>query len=184
MKSIRCPLIVLLATILSACQSQATPTVVSQTGTISNPSPSANKTQPVAPPSATTPATTPGTSTPAIHSSSSNPNASNLIVVQDQTIANKSLYITTVVAAQAGWIVLYFDKGGQPAELITYVPVPAGKSDHLAIPLSNLKNPVIQFNSIPGRQLILLLTAGTPAPGSPVQINNKPVMVSFTILAP
>ncbi len=188
MKSIRFFLLVLFASILSACQSQATQTAIPSTANsmptaIEKPSQTANKAQQAITLPAATSAPASGTSSLTIHSSSSNPNANNLIVVRDQAVANNGLIIDSVTAAQAGWVVLYFDKAGQPGELVTYVPVPAGKSNQFVIPLSNLKNPILQPNSIPDHQLLVMLTAGAPAPGNPVHDNNKMVMVSFILLA-
>lgn len=188
MKTIRLVLLILFASILSACQSQATPvappTTISIPTTISKLTPTASKVQQLVTPPTAAPAPTSGTSAPAIHSSSSDPNASNRIVVRDQAISNNSLVIDSVTATQAGWIALYFDKGGQPGELVTYVPVTAGKSSSFVISLSNLKNPIIQINSIPGHQLLAMLTAGGAAPGDPVRDNNKLVMAAFNILVP
>ncbi len=189
MKNIRFALLILFVFTASACQSQSTPTAMTSNGSAnqiatSTPIPTPDKTQPLSTPSEAAPAPASGTNAPAIHTSSSNPNAGNLIAVRDQAIVNHSLIIDSVNAAQAGWLVFYFDKQGQPGELITYIPVTAGKSTQLIVPLDNLKNPVIQINSIPGHKLFALLTEGNPPPGVPVRDNNKMVAVVFNVLAP
>ncbi len=188
MNSFRLVLLILFASILSACQSQPTQTALPSAAiplstTTAQPSSNTNKAQTSTTPSAATSIPTSGTSAPVIHSSSSNPNAANLVVVRDQIVTQNSVIIDSVTAGQAGWVVLYFDKAGQPAELVTYVPVPAGKTNQLVVPLSDLKNPVLLSKSVPDHQLVVMLTAGTPAPGIPVQDNNKIVMVSFILLS-
>jgi hypothetical protein len=125
-------------------------------------------------------ATTPPTLT-ALHSSSSDPNAGNLVVVRDQPVVKNSLTIDSITAAKSGWIMLYLDKDGSPGHYICYVPVPAGKSSQFAIALDQGSNIIINPATLPGHLIDVVLQTGTKAPGKPVNENGKMVMVRFMV---
>jgi hypothetical protein len=117
-----------------------------------------------------------------LHSSSSDPNAGNLVIVRDQQIVNNSLTIDSITAAKAGWVVLYLEKDGSPGHYICYVPVPIGKSIQFAIPLNQSSNIIVNPATLPGRPIDVVLQAGASAPGKPVSENGKMVWARFTII--
>jgi hypothetical protein len=169
----------LLILLLVACQTQPAPVSSVTTGipsviATSKPASVSKSTRtPAAPKVATSPAQS------AVHSSSSNPNAGNLVVVRDQPIVNNSLTIDSISAASAGWIVLYIDKGGLPGHYICYFPVPAGKFVKLVIPLDQSSNIIVNPATLHGRQIDVVLQAGAKAPGKPVSENGKMVWTTF-----
>ena len=118
---------------------------------------------------------------PIVHSSSSDLDAGNLVVVRDQPIVNQSLTIDTITAAQAGWIVLYLDKDGSPAHYICYLPISAGKTRQFLISLNQSSNIIVNPATLPGRQIDAVLQAGVKAPGKAVNENGRIVLVRFTI---
>ena len=169
--------------LLAACQS-VTATPVSPVNTLiaatSTPQKAVSK-------STGTPTATPTPAGPVVHKSSSDTNASNLIIVSDQLIVNNSLTIDSVTAAQASWIVLYLDKQGisgahQFGPEVTYAPIQAGKSSHVAIPLSQNFNPSINPSTLPGTPLDVVLQTNPSNPKTMVHYNNAVVWVQFTIL--
>jgi len=176
----------LLILLLAACQT-ATATPIQPANPLIVPSStpmaiSKNTSMPAAP------AATPTPTGPAVHSSSSDPNVGNLIIVSDQFIVNNSLTIDTVKAVQAGWIVLYLDKIGKGGAnkfgpQLVFAPVPAGKSSHLMIPLSQNLNPSVNLSTLPGVQLDAVLQTDASNPNTMVSSNNQLVEVRFTILA-
>ena len=167
--------------VLAACQAQpALPSPVPPAGTIPiAPSKPASVTK-VSTASVSLTAISPPTQS-AVNSSNSNPNAGNLVVVRDQPIINNSLTIDTIMAAQAGWIVLYSDKSGSPGHYICYLPVPAGKSVQFKILLDQSSNIIVDPATLHGRQIDIVLQAGAKAPGKPVSENGKMAMARFTI---
>ncbi len=177
----------LLILLLAACQT-ATSTPISPADTLTVPTSistpkavSKNTSTPAAPKATPTP------TGPVVHSSDSNPNASNLITVSDQFIVNNSLTIDSVTAAQAGWIVLYLQKIGRSGQAqfgpqLVSAPVPAGKSSHLVISLSQNINPSVNLPTLPGTQLDAVLQTDASNPNTMVHNNNQIVDVSFTIL--
>ncbi len=126
--------ILLLSVLLAACQTAPATSVPTTSTPIA-----ATATHASVSKSTSTPTLTPTPTGPAVHSSSSNPNAANLIVVKDQPIVNNSLTIDSVTATQAGWIVLYLDKTPPNARhvvfgpKIVFAPVPSGKSNQVVI---------------------------------------------------
>ena len=120
---------------------------------------------------------------PAIHRSSSDPTAPNLIVVRDQSIINNSVTIDSVTAAQAGWIVVYLVKKGQPGHQIGFIPVPAGKTQQLVLPLNQNSGADVSQSKLEGQRLFVILQAGSTAPGTPVQVQGRSVVEMFTVLA-
>ena len=171
--------------LLAACQAQSTSTPIAQANTpivATTQSSGSSKGAGTA-----TAITTPTPTGPPAHSSSSNPKASNLIVVKDQPIINNSLTFDTVISAQASFIVLYYDKPKQGThelgKLIVFAPVPAGKSNQLSIPLSQNLNPTINIAGLPGNPVDAVLQTDTSKPNSLVKENGQIVMVTFSILS-
>jgi hypothetical protein len=171
----------LLFLLLTACQAQPAPVSSIPTDTPSVPATpitaSATKSAAIS----TTPIAATSPAQPIVHSSSSNPNAGNLVVVRDQPIVNNSLTIDSITAAQAGWIVLYLDKDGSPAHYICYLPIPAGKTRQFVISLNQSSNVIVNPATLPGRQIDAVLQAGVKAPGKAVNENGRIVLVRFTI---
>jgi hypothetical protein len=175
--------VLLLILLLTACQAQPAPVALVPTGTssvlaTSKPaSVSKSTSTPAAPLAATVSAQ------PAVHSSSSDPNAGNLVVVRDQPIVNNSLTIDSITAAQPGWIVLYLDKNGSPAHYICYLPVPAGKSAQFKLTLDQSSNVIVDPATLHGRQIDAVLQAGPKAPGKSVNENGRIVLARFTVIS-
>ena len=169
----------LLILLLAACQT-ATATPIPPVNTLIVPS----STPKAISKSTSKPAATPTPSGPVVHSSSSDPNVDNLIIVSDQFIVNNSLTIDTVKAIQAGWIVLYLDKIGKGGNnkfgpQLVFAPVPAGKSSHLMIPLSQNLNPSVNLSTLPGVQLDAVLQTDASNPNTMVSSNNQLVEVEI-----
>ena len=170
--------------ILAACQAQpaTTPMPPAETTAIVTQKAAGGSKNKGTPEAISTPAPTGST----MHKSSSDPNASNLIVVKDQFIVNNGLTIDTVTAAQACFIVLYFDKSAQGihelGKLIVSAPVAAGKTNQLTIHLSQNLNPTINIIGLPGNPVDAVLQTDASMPNSMVRANDKDVMVTFTIL--
>ena len=169
--------------LLAACQPQiltatSVPSADIPVGTV--PQPGSNQLSSASTAAAPTATSTP--SGPVIHRSSSDPNASNLLVVRDQSIVNNSLTIDSVMASQAGWLVIYLDKRGNFGPMVVFTPVPAGKSSPFVIPLNQNLNPIFVLSNLPGSEVHLVLQAGAPAPGTPVRENGKLVWVMFSVL--
>jgi hypothetical protein len=173
--------VLLLILLFTACQAQPAPASPVPTDTpsvhaTSKPASLGKSTgTPAAPIAATSPAQ------PAVHSSSSDPNAVNLVVVRDQPIVNDSLTIDSITAAQSGWIVLYLDKEGSPAHYICYLPIPAGKSKQFVIPLNQSSNIIVNPATLSGRQIDAVIQAGAKAPGKSVNENGRIVLARFTV---
>ena len=169
--------------LLAACQSvTATPASPINTLTAATSTP-----QKVVSKSTGTPTATPTPTGPVVHKSGSDTNASNLIIVSDQFIVNNSLTIDSITASEAGWIVLYLDKQGKSGGLqfgpeVTYAPIQAGKSSHVAIPLSQNFNQSINPSSLPGTLLDVVLQTNPSNPNTMLRNNNVIVKVQFTIL--
>ena len=176
-------LIFLLSLLLPACQTVTT-TPVSPVNTLIAATSTSEK---AVSKSTGTPTAAPTPTGPVVHDSSSDPNASNLIAVSDQFIINNSLTIDTVSIAQAGFIVLYYDKPSQGThelgKLIVFAPVPTGKSSHLVIPLTQNLNPTVNIAGLPGNPVDAVLQTNASNPHSMVQENGKNVMVTFNLLA-
>ena len=168
---------------LAACQS-VTATPASTVNTLI----AATSTPPKAVSKSTgTPTATPTPTGPVVHKSSSDPNASNLIIVSDQSITNNSLTIDSITASEAGWIVFYLDKQGKSGGLqfgpeVTSVATQAGKSSHVAIPLNQNINPSINPSALPGALLDVVLQTNPSNPNTMLRNNNVIVKVQFTIL--
>ncbi len=169
--------------LLAACQSVTT-TPASPVNTLiaatSTPQKAVSK-------STGTPTATPTPTGPVVHKSSADTNASNLIIVSDQFIANNSLTIDSITASKAGWIVIYLDKQGKSGGLqlgpeVTYAPIQAGKSSHVVIPLSQNFNPSINLSTLPGALLDVVLQSNPSNPSTMLRNNNAIVKVQFTIL--
>jgi hypothetical protein len=171
----------LLTLLLAACQAQTTtmtpiPPANTLIAATSAPKAASKSTRPAAPKVTSTPAG------PAVHSSSSDSNASNLIVVRDQLIVNNSLMIDIVKSAQAGWIVIYIDKASQFGPQLVYAAVPAGRSDHFAIPLTQNINPSVNLPGLGGTLLDVVFQTNPSNPNTMVQANGVLVRTSFTLL--
>ncbi len=172
---------ILAALLLAACQPQpATATPVAPT---SGPSVAATST-----PSAIVSLPT-GTSVlavprqPAIHKSSSDPNAPDLIVVRDQPIQNGSVTIDQVRAAQAGWLVIYLAKKDKPGHQLGFVALPSGSATGLVVALQSDSGVAATETVLAGKELFVVLQAGSKAPGDPVQVAGRSVLEAFTVLA-
>jgi len=165
--------------LLAACQTQSTLTPIPVATT---PVVATSKSK-----SPSTPTAISTSTGPAAHSSSSDLNASNLIVVKDQPIVNNSLTFDTVKSAQPGFIVLYYDKPNEGThvlgKLIVFAPVPAGKSSPLVIPLSQNLNPNVSIAGVPGNPVDAVLQTDASKPNSMVSADGKNVMVTFNILS-
>ncbi len=174
--------IFLLILLLASCQSvTATPappvnTLIAATST----------SQKVVNKSTGTPRVTPTPTGPAVHKSSSDANASNLIIVRDQFLVNNSMTLDSVTAAQAGFIVLYYDNQRQGRDnigkQITFVPVPAGKSNQFVLPLNQNLNPTVNLATLTNNLVIAVLQTNPSDPNSILKVNGKDVSVAFTIL--
>ncbi|HUI89314.1 MAG TPA: hypothetical protein VLX61_11395 [Anaerolineales bacterium] len=168
--------------LLAACQAAtATPVLTPVTAIAATAKPlSAGKNK-------ATPTLTPTPSGPAVHSSSTNPNATNLIVVKDQPIINNSLTMDTVISSQAAFIVLYYDKprngSHQLGGIIIFTPVPAGRSNQFIIPLTQNLNPTISLTNLPGNQVDAVLQTNVSNANSIVDFNGAYVLARFTILS-
>jgi len=172
--------VLLLILLLAACQSvTATPTppVNTLVAATSTPQKAVGKST-----------GTPTPTGPVVHKSSSDANASNLIIVSDQFIVNNSLTIDSMTASEAGWIVLYLDKQGKSGGLqfgpeVTYAPIQAGKSSHVAIPLSQNFNPSINPSTLTGTLLDVVLQTNPTDPNTMIRNNKTVVWVQFSIMA-
>ena len=165
--------------LLAACQTApATSVPTPATPLAATPKPASKSTS--------VPTVTPTPAGPAVHSSSSDPNAANLLVVKDQFIVNNSLTIETLTSARAGFLVLYYDKAKQGRHnlggIIMFAPVPAGKSNQLVVPLNQNLNPSVNLANLPGIQVDLALQTNASNPNSIVQDNGKQVWVTIKIL--
>ena len=130
---------------------------------------------------------TPTPTGPAVHKSNSDANVSNLIIVSDQSLVNNSLTLDSVTSAQAGFIVLYYDNQRQGRDnigkQITFVQVPAGKSNQFVLPLSQNLNPTVNLATLPSNPVIAVLQTNPSDPNSILKVNGKDVSVSFMILS-
>jgi hypothetical protein len=174
--------ILLLSILLAACQAQPAASTTATPGSTPTLSAKATASKATSTPAAqATPTGSP------IHSSSTNPNAPNLIVIRDQPIVKNTLTIDSVTAAQAGWVVLYVDKQHNGKDImgtrIVYVAVPAGKSTNIVIALTENFNPNLTIDILRGNPVFAVLQAGPTAPGKWVQDNGDLVRVVFNVLA-
>lgn len=171
---------VLATLLLAACQQQpATTTPLVPTNV---PSASANSTPSsvLSLPTATSVLAVP--KQPAIHKSSSDPNAPDLIVVRDQPIQNGSVTIDQIRAAQAGWVVIYLAKKDKPGHQLGFVPLSAGSATQLVVPLQANSGVAATEAVLAGKELFVVLQAGSKAPGDPVQVAGRSVLDGFTVL--
>jgi hypothetical protein len=129
------------------------------------------------------------TPTSAVHSSSTDPNPANLIVVKDQYILHDSVTLQTVVSAQAAWIVLYFDSSAKSAHVefgprIVYDRIPAGGSSDLVVSFTQNLNPAINPSNLrQGGHLIDVVIQTDPMnSNSMVRDGGKLVWVRFLTL--
>lgn len=177
------PWFLVIALLLAACQPQpatGTPLPPADTPVVAAATTKSPGKSTSAPPVSST-ASSPAQ--PAIHSSSRDPNAPNLIVVRDQPIVNNGVTIDSVTVAQAGWIVIYLAKKGQPGHQIGFVPVPVGKSQQFVVPLNQSPGTAVSQSKLEGERLFVILQAGPQAPGTPVQVQGRSVVEMFTVLA-
>lgn len=173
----------LLVLLLTACQTQPTVTPVPPVNTPVIVKPQATSVSKSTPTAVLTSTPT----GPVVHSSSSDSNASDLIVVKDQFIANDSLMIDAITAAQAGYIVLYFDKQGKSGGIqfgsqVISARIPAGKTTNMVIPLGQNLNPSVNPTNLPGTQMDAVLQSNPSNSNTMVHDNGKLVWVRFTIL--
>ena len=177
-------LILLLIMLLTACQAKPAPalSVPTDMPSVIATSKPAGVGKSVGTPTALEATTSPTQS--AVHSSSSDPNAVNLVVVQDQPIVNNSLTIASITASNAGWIVAYLDKDGSPGHYICYLPIPAGKTNQFVIPLNQSSNIIINPATLPGHTIDVVVQAGAKVPGKPVIDKGRIVMARFTVVTP
>lgn len=169
--------------LLAACQpATETPTAIANTPLVPTPKAAGTAKATIAP----TATSTPKAFIP--HSSGTDPNAPIYIAVKDQLIVNNSLTINTVTVPQAEFIVLYKDKqkGGLHGlgQQIIFAAIPAGKTNNLVIPLSLNLNPGIFLSGLSGTVVDVVLQTKTSDPTTIVEVNNKIVGVTFTILSP
>src|SRR5271157_3864204 len=163
--------IFLLILLLAACQS-APPTSV--------PTPSTQVAATLQPTkiikSISTPTLTPNPNGPAVHSSNTDLNASDLIVVKDQNMVNNSLTLDSVTSAQAAFVVLYYDKQAQGKDvlgkLIAFVPISAGKSNRFVFSLTQNLNSTISIATLPGNLVEAVLQTNSSNPNSIVKVNG------------
>jgi hypothetical protein len=178
----RHPWFVALVLLLAACQPQTTVTsVLPANGPTAAASATKSGAKTVTTQSLSLPTEVPGQ--PGVHRSSPDPNAPNLIVVRDQPVANNSVTIDSVTASQAGWVVLFLEKKGQPGHQIGFVPVPAGKSQNLILPLTQNTGVDVSPTKLAGELLFVLLQAGPNPPGAPVQVQGRSVVSFFRVLS-
>ncbi|MFZ1040009.1 MAG: hypothetical protein WCA79_09640 [Anaerolineales bacterium] len=176
--------ILLAVILLAACQtSPATSVPISPPTIVATPQP-AKVNKGINTP---TPTLTPMPNGPVVHSSDTDPNASDLIVVKDQFIANNSLTLDSVTSAEASFIVLYYDVQRQgrdhPGKLIVFAPVSVGKTNQFIISLNQNLNSTVNPTSLPGNRVIAVLQANVSNPSSIVKVNGKDALVPFTILS-
>ena len=168
--------------LLTACQTE-TATPISTASTPNIPTPTATKVK-----ANSTPRATPTPKGPATHRSGTDPNAPIYLAVKDQFIVNNSLTIDTVTAPQAEFIVLYKDKQKEGlhglGQQIIFAAIPAGKTNNLVILLSQNLNPGVFLSGLPGTVVDVVLQTKTSDPTTIVEVNNKIVGVTFTILSP
>ena len=175
--------ILLLAFLLAACQTAPATSIPTPSTPIA-----ATPTHATVSKSTSIPTLRPTPTGPAVHSSSSNPNAVNFIAVKDQPIINNSITIDTVTSAQAGFIVLYYDKEKEGRHslggIIMFAPIPAGKSNQLVLPLSQNLNPSVNLAALANNQVDAVLQTDASKPNSMVQVKGVGgVWVTFTILS-
>ncbi|NJC95304.1 MAG: hypothetical protein C3F07_15690 [Anaerolineales bacterium] len=63
----------------------------------------------------------------------------NVLSINDQTGANGDILINLVTAKKPGWVAVFTDNKGQPGTLLGYVPVPAGTSEDVKVPVDRAK---------------------------------------------
>ncbi len=119
---------------------------------------------------------------PVVHSSGTDPNATNLIAVRDQPLANGSITVDFVRAAQPGWLALYLAKNDKPGHHLGYIAIPSGESQQVTIPLDPHAGIAITEDMLGGKQIFVVLQAGAKAPGLPVEVTGHSVLVAFTVL--
>ncbi len=167
--------------LLTACQSQAvTGTPVAPSNVPTSAPTKAGNTAIINTPAPTIALT--AAPQPVIHSSSTDPNAPNLIVVRDQPLVNVSVTMDLVRAAQPGWLVIYLSKNQKPGHRLGYVAVQAGTIQQLNVPLDPNAGVSLTSAVLAGKQLFAILQAGAKAPGVPVEVAGRSVLEPFTVL--
>ncbi len=164
--------------ILAACQPQAATATPTAATTPAAAAPTSTK-------SASTALPTVGLAvspTPGPHTSSEDPNAPNLIVVRDQSIVNSSVTIDLVRAAQPGWLVIYLSRNKKPGHRLGYVVIQVGEIKQLVVPLDPNSGVTVTQDALAGKQLFVVLQAGSKAPGAPVEANGQSVLEPFLVL--
>jgi hypothetical protein len=174
--------IFLLILLLAACQSApATSVPTPSTQAAATP----QRTQLIK--SISTPSITPNLNGPAVHSSNTDLNASDLIVVKDQYMINNSLTLDLVTSSQAAFVVLYYDKQAEGRDvlgkLIAFIPISAGKSNHFIFSLTQNLNPTVNIATLPNNLVEAVLQTNSSNPNSIVKVNGKDVSVPFMILS-
>ena len=165
--------------LLAACQT-ATATPATPVATAKAATSQPTKAGPTA--AAATPTATGAT----VHSSSTDPNAPNLIVVKDQAIVNNSLTFTTITAAKPCFIVLYYDrerKGKQSfGGIISFTAVPAGKTSGFVFSLNPNLNASVNLQSLGNLTVDAVLQSDASDPNKMIHNGGSTVWVSFMIL--
>jgi hypothetical protein len=181
----------LLSVLLTACGTQVTPAPLSPTHLpVAAPTDRGAATnQPSIPTPSQATSTAPAPNQPVIHSSTTDPNAKNIVTVRDQPLDHHSLTIDSVTAVQAGWIALYLYQHNETGVLIGYAPVPAGKSNQVIVPMRASSTGVPYAPQ--GRQVIAILyidagkigTFEYPGPDTPVEEGGHRIMVVFNVVS-
>ena len=110
--------------------------------------------------------------------------ATDVVEVTNQAVQGGSVTVNRVLAAQAGWMVIHADEGGNPGPVLGQTAVKQGENNAVAVKLSK----DVAVNS--GLWAMLHIDAGTkgtyefPGPDAPVFLNNKAVQTKFTVTTP
>lgn len=105
----------------------------------------------------------------------------NSIVINNQPLANRSITVTEVNAAQNGWVTCHLDENNSPGRVLGFSAIKVGKNSNVVIQLSE---------AVPvGTKVwaMLHIDAGTigtwefPGPDAPVIVNGDIVMQQITI---
>lgn len=107
-----------------------------------------------------------------------------VVVVDDQAVGEDGLVtIESVLAPEAGWLLIHANEAGELGQLLGSAPLQAGRNEHIQIPIR-------WREATPLLYAVIHQDAGRPQrldyPGAdtPLLVNDEPVITSFTATYP
>ena len=112
------------------------------------------------------------------------PSTTSTLTVQNQTIATDGTVTVSVAVDAAAWLVIHADDSGSPGTIIGFVPVAAGTTADIAVPIQGAQVTATLYAMLH----FDLGEAGTfefPGPDQPmVDANSQIIVMPFTVTAP